>query len=351
MSNIIDYIRMRGDIPFSNAPLNKLDIMALSLLPGLDFEGMCGRKTTLFELGLKYREANRKDADDKFLNTKEEMFLLMADSRRFGSVIARDYTKNIDTKAEMTFYAMTLEINPFNVLVAYRGTDGSLISWKENYTTIYKFPTKGQELALSYLDETMSKRKFAKCIVAGHSKGGNLALFSGLYATDKLQKKIKAVYCFDAPGMMEDITQAPGYEALLQKLQAYVPVSCVIGNLMNPPIDKKIVRSTGAATYQHDLFTWEVNAKDFIYADNTDEFSKNLSKRINDWITGINPDERERVVNELFEVFTRNNISHINQLLHADLKTMFGIVMSLTSISKENRELLILIFREILIAK
>ncbi|MBR5897819.1 MAG: DUF2974 domain-containing protein, partial [Lachnospiraceae bacterium] len=276
MNNLITYLQFRGDLSFKQQQFNENDAMVLVILSSIDYGELNCDGLTVHGLFESYLALARKDVQDECIDAKETVLKLAAQSNRFAGIPIERYVRDIDKAQEKTFYAMTFSLGRFDKMVAFRGTDGSILSWKENFNTIHTMPTAGQYSALSYLQEELS-RPFVKISVAGHSKGGNLAVYAAMCLEDKLRKKLKKVYAFDAPGFPEDISNKLGFLAVKDRIEAYVPESCVIGNLMNPPLEKRVVRGIGKGVYQHDMFNWELTPFGILEEKSTNLFSTELS--------------------------------------------------------------------------
>jgi len=346
MNNLITYLKFRGDLSFKQQRFNENDAMVFVIITSIDYKDLDCENLTVKDLCEAYAALAKKDEQDECIDNKEEILNLAAQSNRFFDIPIERYVRDIDKAEEKTFYAMTFSLGRFDKLVVFRGTDGSLLSWKENFNTIHTMPTPGQYSALSYLQKELAK-PLVKVSVAGHSKGGNLAVYAAMSLDDKLRKKLKKVYAFDAPGFPEDISNKLGYLAVKDRIEAYVPESCVIGNLMKPPFEKRVVRGIGKGVYQHDIFNWELTPFGILEEKSTNLFSTELSYKINNWIESIPLGDRERVVSELFDVFEKNGISHITDLMHMDLRKIVGIIKCATLLSSENRHLLGIIIKEL----
>lgn len=350
MGNYITYLRFRGDLNFKNSPFNDIDAMLLSQIAGLEFLDLLDAPATLKEYSLIYREKKFKDRKLGSANIKEQILILMGDSVRFGDIVVNDYVTDINEEESKTFYGVTYKLARNRLFVAFRGTDGSLLSWKENFHTLYNFPTPGQTSAKAYLDKVLA-RPFAKVIVGGHSKGGNLAVYAAMFSTNKFKKKIETVYSFDGPGYMVDITTFPEYDMIKDKIVSYIPSSCVVGRLMNPPYKQIPVKSDAKGMFQHSMATWGVSGFELVSQKAVDVSIKNTSEKLNNWIYKIPKDEMGRLVDELFAVFYNNGILHADQLVKLDAKTIFKMIRSATRLSPENREFLVIIFKEIMSSK
>jgi len=346
MSNFITYLEFRGDSGFKTSHFNEVDAMILSQLTSLPVFKMLAPPATLSEYASFYKENEFAERKLSSATANEKLLFLAGESVRFRDIVVEDFVTDISVDESKTFYGITYRISRFKLFVAYRGTDGSLVSWKENFQTLYKFPTPGQTQAKQYLEKALA-RPFVKVVVAGHSKGGNLAVYAATFAHEKYKKRIDTVYSFDGPGYVVDITKYPGYETIKDKIVGFIPEECVVGKLMNPPYMQYVIKSDNKGVYQHAMPSWKVKGSSFEIAKSTNALSKDLSDKLNNWISKLPREEVERLVDELFSVFVKNNILDINDLLNMDFKTLVGIVRSATRLSPENREFLVIIFKEI----
>jgi len=61
--------------------------------------------------------------------------------------------------------------------IAFRGTDDSIVAWKEDFMMSFSV-IPAQKFALDFLKHVISRHPNTDFIVGGHSKGGNLAIYS-----------------------------------------------------------------------------------------------------------------------------------------------------------------------------
>lgn len=347
MDNVFTYLKFRGDLTFSKEPFCELDSMVFAILVGLDYRGLFSNRITVSELWKRYEARNTHDERDERLKDKEALLKLAASTKRFGEVAVENYVCDINEEEEKTFYAITFYIGRFNAYVSFRGTDGYFISWKENFNGMCEFPTAGQKDALSYLTKVCEK-PFVNVTVMGHSKGANLAVYAASFVPAKLRKKIKHVYSFDGPGYIEDLRKHEGFIFIQDRIDAFVPESSVVGRLMDPPCELTIVKAEGKGVYQHDLFNWNVNSTSIERGTMFDEFSNSISIKLNEWSKAIPLSERRNVVDELFDVFEKSGIKHVTDLTHIDFKMALTIGKHVTSLSSENRNLLVIVLKELI---
>ena len=151
MNTLLEYLNFRGDLSFFKSPFNENDALLLSCLIGLDYKDILTDDMTIAQAAFKYKNVALSDTNDDRISDKESLLFLMGSAKRFMNVKLCDYVRDISSENEMTFYALTFKISPFTECIVYRGTDGSLLSWKENFSTLYTMPTKGQLQAKEYL--------------------------------------------------------------------------------------------------------------------------------------------------------------------------------------------------------
>lgn len=136
---------------------------------------------------------------------KRNLFALAA-SPRFRAVEVGLYLSEFDPAREMQFAAMTFFYRDAFAFVGFRGTDESIVGWKEDFNMAYAMPVPAQDQASRYL-ATAAPYLPERIIVGGHSKGGNLAEYAALHAPADVQNRIVRVYNLDGPGFKEDVRE------------------------------------------------------------------------------------------------------------------------------------------------
>ena len=128
---------------------------------------------------------NIPNLDKKLLIPKEDTKLIqvIARSKRFSSMKMSGYINDIDLQRQTQFSAVVFDLdNEHNYYVAFRGTDNTLIGWKEDFNMGFDFPVPAQITALEYFEEARIGLKEGTFILGGHSKGGNLAIYASAFA-------------------------------------------------------------------------------------------------------------------------------------------------------------------------
>lgn len=333
---ILDYIRWRGDLSFKVSPFCLADSVVLCQLSYVDFSQVLfpnSSKGITLEKACEgiaekdcFRLLTAMGGDDAF-------FRAAAASKRFGQLKLTHYTDIFD-KNYTQFAAIHFELDRNTSYVAFRGTDSSIIGWKEDFMMSFQ-SVPAQDGAALYLAGTMQGRK--KYYVGGHSKGGNLAV----YAVSKLkpaeQRKILRIYANDSPGFSPDVYPLESILALKPLITRLVPVYGIIGRLFQMEAETtKIVSSIASGILQHDLMTWKLDGPEFCFAEQFDVGSEVLIRTFHNWIENIDEDGRKQFVDWLFDSLSVKGAVSVSDLKMKDLP---DVLKSIFSASKEAKDM------------
>ncbi len=132
MANILDYLTWRGDIPFSQVPLNEIDSLILSRISYFPFDNLFqGEEKITIEKAYK---RFRKEKDKTVLQVDDlDLFPAVAKCARYKDLILLDYINKVEPKEEKQFSAITICLPNDILYVSFRGTDNTLIGWKEDF--------------------------------------------------------------------------------------------------------------------------------------------------------------------------------------------------------------------------
>ncbi len=184
-------------------------------------------------------------------------------------------------------------------VIAYRGTDDSIAGWKEDCCLAVSDTVPAQETGLRYLEDTADGRRALLC---GHSKGGNLAVYAALFASEERMKDITSVYNFDGPGFCFDMRDTKRYDRIRERIVTIVPESSIVGMLLEHGNEYRVVKSQGAGLLQHDALFWQVLGNKFVYTDKRNESSFIADKALRAWIDGMSVGERREFIDALFGI-------------------------------------------------
>ncbi len=315
MANIIDYLEWRGDLKTIIDPLNEVDAALLARLTYQRFEMLEGSVKNLRLEDALERILELDDIENKTLMKSDYDFMkALVKSSRFKDFVILDYTDRIEKESQTQFSALTLLDNDTGVLfVFFRGTDNTLVGWKEDFNMAFVIPLPGQIMAKEYL-LSMSALTKGDIIVGGHSKGGNLALYASAFVDEDTQKRIRQVYNFDGPGFDEETVKDEGFKRIEKSISTYVPQSSVVGMLLEHEEEYMVVHSTRSGLWQHDIYSWEVKRKEFEILDEVDNSSRFVDYTLKAWLKNMSKKEREGFVDALFSIMKGGNYSTLKEL-------------------------------------
>lgn len=314
MPNLYDYLKWRGDITIKQAPINIIDAMILSRISYLPF---CGIVPESFKEKISMAAANealQADASAHYImQADRDLLPSVAACPRFSSMRLSGFVNSIDNTQQKQFSAMVVEPGDGTSFVSYRGTDDSLIGWKEDFNMSFMKEVPAQLEAVAYLEAAAASLR-GKFLLVGHSKGGNLAAYAGAFCKPKTQKRIMGIYNFDGPGFHAETMAQPGYVAIRDKISTIVPQSSVVGLLLEHEEDFSIISSSQMSFSQHDLYSWEVMAADFIYLDTMTSSSHFVDSTIRCWLAEMSTEERSAFIEGLFSIINATNSNNLKEL-------------------------------------
>ncbi|MGM9663150.1 MAG: DUF2974 domain-containing protein [Oscillospiraceae bacterium] len=358
MANILDYLDWRGDLTLREAPFNEVDNLILAELSFIDYAGivpeMAGRQApTLRQAAERYSARHGGKEIDMGVLLSDSITLLLEKagaSRRFGDMRLLSYVSLLDLEREMQFAAITVEAAPKLLYVAYRGTDDTLVGWKEDFNMSFLTPVPGQEEAVRYLDRVARHWPGRRLMVGGHSKGGNFAVYAAVRAKERVQSRIIAVYNNDGPGFDEAVLGTPEHRRIEDRIRTIVPEDDVVGMLMSHEERYSVVRSDQTALMQHDGFSWQVLGDSFVHLSEISREGKLVDQTLKAFAAGLTKQQRERFVDVLYEILTASDARTLSDLQKDRWKAVNAMVKSSRELDEESRQLLYdtvrLLFRE-----
>lgn len=310
MANIFDYMDWR-DIELTSVPFNEIDNLILSRLSYFPFDGVVD--STPITIHQAYEIYEFKKYKGAILQKEDiDFFPKLAYSKRFGEIKLVNYVNKIDTTQEKQFSAVTILLPDNTIYVSYRGTDDTIIGWKEDFNMSFSEQVPAQIDAVKYLEE-IGENYTQKIRVGGHSKGGNLAIYAGIFAKKEIRDRIIAIYNNDGPGFHENVINSKEYDEMLHLIHTYIPQTSIIGRLLDHKEKCEILKSTETGIMQHDLYSWQVLGDKFV-KDELTNASKYIDKTITDWLKDVEPKDREKFINTLFEILNPTNAKTLSEL-------------------------------------
>ena len=308
MANLIDYVQWRGDIPLAQVPFGEIDALILSYLAYMPFagilnSGMQGEGTALCDAAQALLTLNAQEHSKLAYSEREDRQLLAAlrGSERFCSARLIGYVDQYDRASEKQFSAVTFLLEDGTAFIAFRGTDDTVVGWKENFNMTFDREVPAQRDAVAYV-QALYKARGIPLRLGGHSKGGNLAVYAGMCCQDGVREAILAVYNFDGPGFNEEIAASPAFSRLGEHVRTFVTQSSLIGILLwhNEPFT--IIKSDSVSFFQHNVYTWQLMGGRFIELEQRSGSSLFADATLKRWLAEMPPQQREAFINGVFSV-------------------------------------------------
>lgn len=196
---------------------------------------------------------------------KEDQQLLtqLLQSPRYADILLDGYENIFDPVRQEQFAALTLHLPDGSAAVAFRGTDGTLVGWKEDFNMAFSTVVPAQLDAVRYLSD-VAERTQGGIYLCGHSKGGNLAVYAAAFCAPEVQQRILGVRNFDGPGFTQQVLSQTGFARILPRVRTYLPRSSVVGMLLEHEEAFTIVESRSVGIYQHNVYQWEIARGGFV---------------------------------------------------------------------------------------
>lgn len=355
MSNLFDYLQWRGDLRFYQDPVNDIDVLIFALLSYIPLKGIVPGCQTNQSISLKivseryFSKDGKSEKENLNLNPTssvtfdselERLLFEVAKYPRFSRVFLSNYEENTDFIIGEQFGVVTFTLKDvFDLkVIAFRGTDNSLIGWKEDCQLAYMEQTHAQESARKYVDRTLGFFS-RKAILCGHSKGGNLAMYAGLTAASLQQKNILKVLNFDGPGFDFTIQDRQKFDQHAEKITSYLPTESVVGMLLEPIGNREILSSTSRLMNQHNAFFWQLEGRSFISAE-LSSISTFIDKTIKTWLAEKTLEERKTFVEALFDILGASDGAVVLTPSPENLKVINKVVTKYADLNPEARSVL-----------
>lgn len=317
MADMFEYLKWRGDLSFRQDPPNRVDALILSTLSYISFTG-CALERPYIPISL--REASEEffhceDAKNRCrVSTDMSLLMAAAETTRFGNIQLFQHRNVLLPEKETQFSATTFLLDNNSGFIVFRGTDYSLTGWKEDFNMSFLETVPAQKLALEYTREIAALYPMPLRL-AGHSKGGNLAVFAAVKAEPEIRERILAIYNNDGPGFTDYVMQDPAYKEMAPKIRTIVPQSSVIGMLLEHEESYTIIKSKNIGLLQHDPYSWEILGRDFIPMEEITAHSRFFNQTVKRWLADMSLKQRNEIVDTVF-----------NLLGSGDAQSLFDIV-------------------------
>lgn len=347
MANLMDYLDWRGDLTLAQSPFNEVDNLILAELSFVDFQGIVpapgeGESVPLAEAAeaffARFPEGETIDMGVLVPAAIPEMLKKMAASRRFGEMGLNCFVDHLDVGRGEQFAALAIETGDGLVYLSFRGTDDTLAGWKEDFELACMPEVPAQKKALDYLRDVAGQYPRRRIRLGGHSKGGNLAVYAGVFCPASVQRRIEAVWSNDGPGFHEDLLDLPEHRRIAERIYSIVPKSSVVGMLLEHEEDYAVVDSDQLGFLQHDGFSWQVMGDRFVTLRQVTRQARLSDMALREWVHGMPVERREKFVSALFDVLSASGAVTLKDLKADSFKAAGAMVKAMKDLDKETRD-------------
>lgn len=340
MGTIIDYLKEYGGYTFTEKPMNEVDSLILSQFSYLKFDGIVpgiGEEKPFVTMGYldEHQDKDKLFADERYREENTALFNGMLNSARFSTLRMNCYVNIIEEEQESQFSAITYVLEDKTVYIAYRGTDETIVGWKEDFNLAFSEPVPGQVRSVEYLNEAAGR--FGKeFYVGGHSKGGNFAVYAAMNCKKDIQERIVRIYSHDGPGFRPEIREKGNYEQIADRVVKIIPHSSLVGMLLESHADGYIVvQSKSFGLLQHDPYTWLVKEDKFELASDIYKGRRFMDETLNEWILSLDQEHIHSFVDTLYEVVSASNAATLIDFTADWKKSMLAVITALKELDAE----------------
>lgn len=343
MGIIFDYLDQVAYDSIYDTPFNELDMLMLTEITYLPFDQIVSDQISPDCTCRLFEAAEKMPQDLSMLVTKNRLKLLekIASSTRFKNIKLMGYVNDIDPDVQKQFAAMIFKIKPETYVLTFRGTDDSIIGWKEDFHMTYMDQVPAQKTAVNYLRKAMDALP-GQFILTGHSKGGNLASYAASQIEPEYQERIQSIYSYDAPGLNHSVITSQGYQTISEKIKRYIPQGSIVGMMLETPKQAQIVKSTAiGGLAQHDTFSWQISDQTFVLLDNLNPDSLQVDKTLKNWVDSVSDDELKDFFDLFFGLILDAGISSINDLTKLEnFNKILAVFENANALTDEERDML-----------
>lgn len=351
MGTIIDYLKEYGDYTLDEKEFCEVDSLVLCQFAYLKFDDMVPAPgedkpaVSLYEL--KYHENyDHLYADERYREDNTALFLGMYLSERFRNTKIYNYVNLIDLETETQFSAVTFRLPNGVCYVAYRGTDETIVGWKEDLNLAFSEPVKGQLLSVDYLNRTAENIK-GPFYVGGHSKGGNLATYACMNCDGKVRQRIMAIYDHDGPGFRPEVKLQSAYSEIADRIRKTIPRSSLVGMLLYTDGVYRVVESKTIGLAQHNPYTWLVKDDHFQIVDEVYAGRKFLDESLNQWILSLTQEQMHTFVDTFYQVVLASETDNLIDFTANWFQSLHKIGTALKEIDPQTGKVIVQIMKSL----
>ncbi|MCR5415530.1 MAG: DUF2974 domain-containing protein [Pseudobutyrivibrio sp.] len=347
MANLEDYLDWRADIPFSQDPFNEVDGLLLCEITYTPFDGIVPGPTIKNKITIEeacealFNKYSEEQLRARKATTVDAPFLLkkMIGSKRFGGTRLCGFVNEIDPENQSQFSVCTYYLNDSSIFVCFKGTDDSLVGWKEDFNMCFSKGTAGQLKARDYLNENFANTMLPLRI-GGHSKGGNFAVYSSTFALPHIKDSILNIYSYDGPGFIKEIIDTAEYKSILDRINGFLPKESVFGMMMFNSFKSKVVVSDAKGVNQHNPLSWQIERNVIKDGYELDSYALLVDDIMKNWAKDFNYESRALFGDILYSALSQAGATKFSQVTSSKIKSVATITKEIQGLPPEQQKIM-----------
>ena len=350
MANLFDYIAWRGDLSFAQCPVCAVDSLVFAALSYANLEVLVPDGFPSLSLQEAAEALMARPDHNKLVRSENDgkFLLTAARSPRFRFVQVCCCRAKTLEDLETQFGAMAFLLPDGSAFLAFRGTDLTLVGWKEDFNMSYLETVPAQTRAAAYAEEVARLCPRHKLRIGGHSKGGNLAAWAGLHLPPKTCKRLLAVYNNDGPGFNRSMTETPEYALVKDRLHTFIPESSIVGVLLEHCEDYTVIASTAKSIMQHEALSWCTECNHFIHLEERSAMGRRSDDVVRDWLSSMTAQERRDFTDAFFEILSMGGKAKtLDDVQEMGLGGAVALVKEFAGSDEKTRRILTEIFKRL----
>lgn len=335
---------------FEEKPFSSVDSLILSWMSYLHWAEALPEVRSWS--GVRFAELFRAESFDAMLfdvweaEKTRKLFAAMTASPRYRNMQVKGFVEKTEPEAEKQFAAVCFQLQPERTYVAFRGTDTSLVGWKEDFNMAFQYPVPAQEDAAAYL-ETAGRKCGGTLLTGGHSKGGNLAICASFSGSRDLKRRIETIYSHDGPGFLPKVLESKDFLSVQSRIRKSLPQGSVVGMLLEQQERFQVVKSDRLSLWQHDPFSWMIRGGRFCYLKELAPDAQYANHTISEWLNGLSRAERERFVDALYEILNVKNAESFTDLLENWQETVPAMLHAAAELDEDTKKFVLQTLKEL----
>lgn len=328
---------------FAQSPLNEVDGLMFCYLAYVNLDGIAPENPeesiTVKEAAEQFfavRTQAELDADRSLIRNAPYLMKEMAQTRRFAHVLVKNYINKISAVKELQFSAMEILPGDGSSYIAYRGTDDTIVGWKEDFN-LSTGTIPAEREAAAYLNRIAAYSE-RPLWVGGHSKGGNLAVYGASECDISVQKRIRGVHNYDGPGFNAEFFERPGIHRIQSKIQRFIPEFSLFGMLLEDSTEPTVIKSSQKGIMQHDGLSWQIEGPAFVRGKEIDKAAQIFNDSMDTWLLQIDDEQRNLFIDDLFSVLEAPGVETLSELQAGGLHSIRKMWQRLDKLNPQTRE-------------